>query len=256
MRRKIFSLIVLASPLFGGVKLQLREGRPVVDGVYVNGNGPYRFVLDTGAQLNHMDPKLARSIGLRPTIQAEGTSAFAAIQAPTVEGVEVALDSAIADGQKMVLSGLETLRQLGPDIQGILGQEFLSRFDYLLDLRNKRLEFGKQDRAGTRAEFQTVHDRPAILTSLGWLLLDSGTDQVVLFGMEAAYRTNFVRSLAGSSEAGIVPNKRLVIEGRTIRYDDLVAVAGRNEAGVAGLLPVRLFKSVYICNSESYVVLE
>jgi hypothetical protein len=255
MRRKICSLIIAASPLLGGVKLQVRDGRPVVDDVYVNGHGPYRFLLDTGTQLNHLDPKLAKSIGLKATIQAEIVSASAVAQAPAGDGIEVALESVKADGQRMVFSELGAVHQLGSDIKGVLGQDFLSRFDYLLDLRRKRLEFGKQDCPGTRAPIQVIHNRPAISTSLGWLLLDSGSASVVLFGVEAGHGTS-IRTLAGSSEAGVVHRRPLVIEGRTIRYDTLVAEPGRNEVGADGLLPVNLFKTVYVCNSEGYVILD
>ncbi len=222
----------------------------------MNGHGPYRFLLDTGTQLNHLDPKLAKSIGLRASLRVEVISAFAVAQAPAAEGIEIALESVKAGAQRLVFSDLETVHRLGYDIKGVLGQDFLSRFDYLLDLRAKRLEFSKQDRTGTRAEFQTIHGQQAVSTSLGWLLLDSGTAWVVLFGVPAAPRTNDILTLAGSAKAGTVPRKPLIIEGRTIRYDELVAVAGGNQAGVAGLLPVSLFKSVYFCNSEGYVVLD
>jgi aspartyl protease len=249
-------LIVAMGPMLGSVNLQVREGCPIVDGVYVNGHGPYRFLLDTGTQLNHLDPKLAKSIGLKATIRVEVISAFAVIQAPAAEGIEIALESVRAGGQKMVFSDLEAVHQLGFDIKGVLGQEFLSRFDYLLDLRAKRLEFSKQDRVGIRAEFQKIHGQQAVSTSLGWLLLDSGTAWVVVFGGPAAPRTNDILTLAGSSKAGLVPRRPLVIEGRTIRYNELVAMPGSKEAGVAGLLPVSLFKRVYVCNSEGYVVLD
>jgi hypothetical protein len=242
-------------PLLGSVKLQVREGCPIVDGVYVNGHGPYRFLLDTGTQLNHLDPKLARSIGLKATLRVEVISAFAITQAPAADGIEIALESVKAGGQKLVFSDLEAVHRLGYDIKGVLGQDFLSHFDYLLDLRAKQLEFSKQERAGIRAEFQSIHGQPAVSTSLGLLLLDSGTALVVLFGVEAP-RTNDILTLAGSSRGGTVPRKPLIIEGRTIHYGELVAVPGGNEAGVDGLLPASLFKSVYVCNSEGYVILD
>jgi hypothetical protein len=226
-----------------------------VDGVFVNGHGPYRFLLDTGTQLNHLDPKLAKSLGLRASARVEVISPFAVAQAPAAEGIEIALESVQAGNQKLVFSDLETVHQLGFDIKGVLGQDFLSHFDYLLDMGAKRLEFSKQDRAGTRAEFLRIHGQPAVSTSLGWLLLDSGTGWVVLFGVPAAPRTNDILTLAGASKAGPVPHRPLVIGGRSIRYNELVAVAGGKDVGVAGLLPVSLFKSVYICNSEGYVVL-
>lgn len=250
-----FLIIVAGGPLLGSVKLEVRDGCPIVDGVYVNGHGPYRFLLDTGTVLNHLDPKLAKAIGLKTSFRVDVISAFAVAQAPAAEGIEIALESVKAGGQRIVFSDLETVHRLGFDIKGVLGQEFLSRFDYLLDFRAKRLEFSKLDREGTRTEFQTIHGQQAVLTSLGRLLLDSGTAWVVLFGVEAP-RTNDILTLAGSSKAGTVPRKPLIIEGRTIQYGELVAAPGGNEAGVAGLLPVSLFKSVYICNSEGYVVLD
>jgi hypothetical protein len=254
--KTICSLIVAVGPLFGAAKLEVREGCPIVDGVYVNGHGPYRFLLDTGTQLNHLDPKLAKSIGLRAVLRVDVISSFAISQAPAADGIEIALESVKAGGQKMVFSDLGTVHQLGSDIKGVLGQDFLSRFDYLLDLRAKRLDFSKQDRNGTRAELQTIHGQQAVSTSLGWLLLDSGTALVVLFGVDAGPSPNEILTLAGSSKAGTLPRKPLVIEGRNIRYNELVAIPGSNEVGVAGLLPVSLFKSVYICNSEGYVVFD
>ena len=50
--------------------------------------------------------------------------------------------------------------------------------------------------------------------------------------------------------------KRLVIEGRRIWEGDAVAIPNRNEPGVNGLLPLSMFKAVYVSNSEGYVVFE
>jgi hypothetical protein len=47
-----------------------------------------------------------------------------------------------------------------------------------------------------------------------------------------------------------------LIDGRTFWHGDAVAVPRQEDIGVAGLLPIALFRSVYICNSEGYVVFE
>jgi hypothetical protein len=52
-----------------------------------------------------------------------------------------------------------------------------------------------------------------------------------------------------------VSGKPLMIEGRRISRGDGVAVPNRTE-GVDGLLPVNLFKVIYFCNSEGYVILQ
>ena len=142
----ICSLIINAGWLFGGVKLQVRDGRPIVDGVYVNGHGPFRFLVDTGSNINLIENRIAKKIGMNPTFQVELRSAAGKVQTPGCDANEVALDSAKADQQKFLISGLDAIHNSSPDVQGVLGEWFLSRFDYTIDLRREQLEFGKQDR--------------------------------------------------------------------------------------------------------------
>lgn len=58
IRLLIYCLARFPHPLFGGVRMQLRGGHPIVDGVYVNGNGPYRFFVDTGTSVNLIEANL------------------------------------------------------------------------------------------------------------------------------------------------------------------------------------------------------
>jgi len=254
----ICSLIIAAGPLAAEVKMQVSGGRPIVDGVYVNGHGPYRFLVDTGTNVNLIDASLARSIGLTPTFQTKLTSSTGATPVTGGNGIEVLLDSAKAERQEFLFLPLEAIHDFLPDIQGVLGQRFLSRFDYTLDLREKRLEFGKQDRNGTRAEFKMVNAEPVVSTSLGHLVLDSGARQLVLFGVQPENGYGFageLRTATGSQKIGFVSGKPLMIEGRRISHGDGVALPNRTE-GVDGLLPVNLFKVIYFCNSEGYVIFE
>src|SRR5205814_272541 len=45
------------------VPLDVKSGRPVVD-VLINGKGPYRFIVDTGASHSVIDSALAKELGL------------------------------------------------------------------------------------------------------------------------------------------------------------------------------------------------
>jgi hypothetical protein len=152
----------------------------VVNGVFVNGQGPYRFLVDTATTYNHLDPDLARSIGLKPGFRSQLTSLIGMIEAPGTSGVEVASGPVRAHEQKFLFAGMETVHQLSPDIQGVLGQQFLSAFDYLLDSRARRLEFGPLPPGGHRTQvpFRNLHERPVVSTSLGELAVDSGADSV------------------------------------------------------------------------------
>jgi len=138
----------------------------------------------------------------------------------------------------------------------VLGQWFLSGFDYLLDLRGKRLEFGKQSPNGSRSQFRLLDGRSAVSTSLGDLVLDSGAPRLILFGVRPdAGELSEMLTVTGSGSVGMVAS-RLVIEGRNIWRGDAVAIPNQAEPGIAGLMPLSLFKTIYVCNSEGYVVFE
>ena len=236
--------------------MQVRDGRPTVDGVYVNGHGPYRFLVDTGANVNLIETGLARKIGMNATFQVDLASSAGKTATQGSDGNEVALDAVKAGGQKFLFSGLEAIHNSLPDVQGVLGEWFLAQFDYTLDLRGKRLEFGKQDRKGTRTRLRMVNARPVVSTSLGDLVLDSGAVRIILFGVDPGSGGNsFVRTVAGSQAAGTV-SKSLIIEDKVLWRGDAVAMPKGGEPGVAGLLPLSMFKSIYVCNSEGYLIFE
>jgi hypothetical protein len=252
----VWLLAISACPLSGAVKLQVRDGRPFVDGVYVNGHGPYRFLLDTGTNINLIETGLARKIGMESTFEHEVESSTGKSLLPGSDGNVVELGPVRAAGQRFQFSKLETLHLAWPDVHGVLGQCFLSGFDYMLDLRGKLLEFGKQDPGGSRSQFRLQDGRSAVSTSLGDLVLDSGAPRLILFGVvpDPGERSD-MWTLAGSKSVGMVSSK-LAIEGRNVWRGSAVAIPAQAEAGVAGLMPLSLFKTVYVCNSEGYVVFE
>jgi hypothetical protein len=252
----ICSIGITANPLFSGVKMHFREGLPVVDGVYVNGHGPYRFLVDTGTNINLIEPRLARTIGMNATFQDEVASPAGMTRLPGSDGNEIELGPVKAHEQRFAFSG--AVHSLLPDVQGVLGQWFLSGFDYMLDLRGKRLEFGKQDLNGRRAPLRMRNGRTAVSTSLGDLVLDSGAVRLVLFGVDPDRDRGdqgYLQTVGGPQIVGLVFS-RLTIEGRHIWNGNAVAIPSRTEPGVAGLMPLRLFKTIFVCNSEGYVIFE
>lgn len=255
----IWSLGLCAHLLPGAARVRVREGLPIVEGVYVNGHGPYRFLIDTGTTANLIEANLAKSIGLTPTYRTELASGTGVTIVPAVEGIRVQLDSVLAEKQKFLFVRLEAIQDRWPDVQGVLGQGFLSGFDYVLDLRVGQLEFKKQNRNGTRAPFKMVDGRQVVATSLGELVLDSGAARLVLFGVQPDTNSGFngeLLTVTGSRQTGIVSGKPLVIEGRTLWRGNALAVPVASEPEVGGLLPLSLFKTIYFCNSEGYVIFE
>jgi hypothetical protein len=245
--------------LGAGIALQMMNGRPIIGGVMVNGHGPYRFVIDTGSNVDLIESGLAASIGLVANYKSELSSASgSAAVVGSAENTIAIEGSTAANHQLLILSDLTSVHRLSRDIRGVLGQAFLSNFDYLLDLRNKRIEFGKRDWQGTRVSFRVLNARPVVPTRLGDLVLDSGTAYLVLFraaaeisaGAKSEYQT-----LAGSEEVQMISTGPLNIGGRTFESGEAVAVPSRTEPGIDGLLPAGLFKSVFVCNSEGYITL-
>ncbi len=252
----ICSLIIAALPLFGEVKMRVEGGRPVVDGVYVNGHGPYRFLVDTGSNVNLIEIGLARKIGMNASFRTDLASTSGKTPMAGCDGNEVALDSVKAGNQKFLLTGLEAVHQLDPEVRGVLGQWFLGNFDYRLDVRGKRVEFGKQERGGVRTPFKWVNARPVVRTSLGDLVVDSASARLVLFGVEPDVGDRGVLRTYNGSRAIGTAWRKLEIEGRSVWHGDAVTMASQTEPGIAGLLPLSLFRAIYICNTERYVVLE
>jgi len=253
--RIICFLIILIAPALRADRLQMIEGYPVVDGVYINGHGPYRFLVDTGTQTNEVDRKLARSIGLQPEYQLELATTAGASLVGGGRGIEVALSSVRGGDEEFLYTDLRGVRQVSANIQGVLGEEFLARFDYLLDLKNHRLDFGDIEPEGIRVKLRTIDGLPSVYTSLGWLVLDSGADHLVLFVGEPVKTTHLLWTASGFRGVGLSGPKSLIIEAQTIARTQSVVVPRQNGNQADGLLPARLFRSVYISNSKGYATL-
>jgi hypothetical protein len=253
----ICSLIIAASPLVGAVKLHIEQGCPIADGVYVNGHGPYRFLLDTGSNTDFLAANVAKSIGLNATSQLDVTAVSSTASFPVSGDNRISLDSETAEGQELVLSSIAYLQNLLPGIQGLLGEPFLSRFDYGLDFRARTLEFRSPRPHGTHVSFESSGGRPFISTSLGNLILDSGAPRVVLFRPQAPTRRDKMRqmlTIAGTQLIEVVRDKSLSIEGKRIWEGEAVVVSNHSEPGVDGLMPLSVFQRIYVCNSETYIV--
>ena len=107
--------------------------------VKINQSGPFDFMVDTGSQLNVIDPALAAQLNLK----SQGTVGLVATAAYSQASVGV-LDSLEA-GSHRVLKPLVVVQDLGPiqaadpRIRGVLGENFLAHFDVLIDYEHKLL---------------------------------------------------------------------------------------------------------------------
>jgi predicted aspartyl protease len=164
---------------------------------------------------------------------------------------------------------------LDDGILGVLGQDFLSQFDYTLDYRSSRLSWNDEDQIekGVRLELEPSHGR--FLVHLPQheycrcpvrLVPDSGTNSVVLFAGTEADRLPVaalvslmrVSTLAGDGTARGLIVKTLLVAPVTLR--DLPAARIVRPGGTAedgdGLLPLSLFARVSFRHHEGYMLVQ
>jgi hypothetical protein len=237
-------------------KLQIISGLPIVDCVYINGKGPFRFLLDTGEQSNEMDPDLARKLGIEITFQTELDTPAGASRVPGATASLVSVGNVDAANQEFLITNREALRSLSPDIRGTIGQQFLSKFNYTLDFRHHRVVFEDPAPAvGTRVAFRLVAGCMVVTTDLGDLMLDSGTDSLFLFHASPRV-TSAVLSTSNGNIAVALDHAASLRVGGKVYYPSTAAYHPVADAPAAGLMPASLFHTIYVSNSDHYLVFD
>jgi len=101
--------------------------------VSINHSGPYDFLLDTGTQMTVVDLTLAADLHLRSRGNAK--VAGASFQGPALfsklDRFEVG--DHVATNQPVLVYNMKDVRAAGFALHGLLGEDFLSRYDVLID---------------------------------------------------------------------------------------------------------------------------
>lgn len=245
--------------------LELHGDHVVVGGVRVNGRGPYRFLLDTGSQSSMIDSGLAAELNLTARYRVEVVSLSGARWAAGMEVDRIAVGGTEAGDVEVLFEGVASLAAIAPGIRGVLGQTYLSRFDYLIDYNNRTLTLdttGQLARSvsGTATSLTYLANRPVVSLRGARLVLDSGASALVL-SSDALARLGAavtgpaeLRTLSGSVAARSGRLRQLQLGNRILTDVALVVVPGtaREEDG---LLPPRLAGSVFVSNSGKYAIL-
>jgi len=113
----------------------------IVVPVFVNGEGPFDFVLDTGATFTCVDAELARRLALPERTGARGVGAGVggAGQIRLVRVDSVRVGGASAEGLTACEVDLRHARQVGVEADGLLGLNFLKPFRVTLDFERRVL---------------------------------------------------------------------------------------------------------------------
>lgn len=105
--------------------------------VYVEGKGPYEFVLDTGAYRCLLSPELSSSIGIQAESQQRATGVGGTIKISAARVTSLAVGTASQENIEVAIT--DELSRLGDAVQskvdGVLGSNFLKDFRIALDYR-------------------------------------------------------------------------------------------------------------------------
>jgi predicted aspartyl protease len=257
------------------IRFRLRDGYLIVVQTTVNGSGPFSFLLDTGATRTVIDPELARQLQAPVVGKASLTGILHVRQDELVRLEDVRLGAVSLSGMGAIVDKLARQKTLAPGIRGVLGEDFLSRFDVLIDYKQHSLHFGGAPPTGERCRFETTgqyHGSPTtnrllipveLMDPSGTtvqLQLDTGAKRTELFpaGHDAHPSQLWNGSVATTSRADgatILPNVTIRV-GKTI-VPGLDVVQSRRSVAFdsVGLLPAAIFHRIYISHSGGFVVL-
>jgi len=231
--------------------------------------------LDTGTNTTIVDPALARRASL---------VALDRIPLTTIGGTQTVVRSSMrtlaagpahVENLEVLVQDLSELRSVDSHIQGIVGQNFLSHFNYLLDYRKRSLqiELASEIRDVTdgnpvRAE---VSDNKMLIASdiqsrgetKLRLLLDSGANMVTLIHRrpqmpDSIARENWLQLTATGQAGPQVAHIQTLTVGSHRFHDIEVALPEAQPADAEriedGVLPTALFRVVYVNNREGFVI--
>lgn len=237
------------------VPFRLFAGGAIVVPVSIGGGPARPFLVDTGANRSAVTGVVARRLGLRGAGTASVSTATGIVAAPLVQLRPAWLAGTTGlDTTALVVDGA-ALAARAP-VDGLLGLDVLAARPFTLDYRRRTLTWHAAASplpAGTRLPI-AIEDGRAVVTSTSprlRLLVDSGADDIVLFGGRGrvlpAHTPGVavpVRTLAGQRLMWRVALDRLDLGAVSVRDPTALVTDAAGPDGVDGLLPLHLFATV------------
>jgi predicted aspartyl protease len=110
--------------------------------VSVNGQGPFEFILDTGAGTSLLSPELAQKIGAKIIGAKEGQSAGGKVSVSLAKVDSLAVGETRRDDVDVGIVDLSHIgKTIGAKIDGDLGYNFFDRFQITIDYSNCEIRF-------------------------------------------------------------------------------------------------------------------
>ncbi len=271
-----------------GVPFQIVNRHQILVAVSVNRSGPYSFLFDTGTQVTIVDLSLAAELHLSGNGSANVASAGSQSSASFSQVDLLEVGSHAATNQAVLVYDLRNMNFANHAVRGILGEDFLERYDVLIDNAHRLLciDDSASMRASVKgprvalelsaqsADGQPLPSRLIVAASLSdgmrpiRLKLDSGADYSLLYNARQfmALAQFPTASLQGSGVDGAqrafaaLPPQEVKIGSVYMPKVAFITRQGaENNTTVAkldGLLPTGLFRRVFIDHADHFAVLE
>jgi predicted aspartyl protease len=270
------------------VSLRQVQGAVNVVSVTVNGSGPFDFLVDTGAQTTTVDEELASQLRLQGEgkTHVSGAATYATRSYTHLAQVEIG-DRQVTD----VLALIDSLAELhGADrrIRGIIGENFLTHFDLLIDNEHHALCLDgtgamaaeiKGNHVPLAQPYGTDHDLPftrplVIETRLDGIRepvlfrLDSGTNVPMIYGwgrqslQPAQTNVQILKRFVDGEEQdfAVLPPKDVSVGHDTIRHVTFVqpmnSVGAVHQAREDGVLSTQMFRRVFVSYANQFAIVE
>lgn len=231
----------------------------------INGSGPFRMLLDTGASSCSLTPRATRRAGLALDHRVVLSTLVREKIVPATSNARVQIGVAAEDRVEVMVQDLDGARKVDGGIDGELGQSFFQRSPYLIDYRQKQLTLGHEaerlaEKLALTVEASVSNSRmvvPVVLQneSRAWrLTLDSGTSDLLLFCGGRCPRFPEMEPGTLTTDSGELAVQRGVLKrlriGTSVLPGDEVFISNSTlasyEEGVAGKL---VFS--HLCGSDS-----
>lgn len=257
-------MLLSAFLLFSTAMLNVKPS-PVFADVSIGANGPYRFLVDTGAQISRIDPKLAVKLNLKPEYRVEVVSVSNTRLLPAAKLKTLHIGKKALPQSEVVFDNPSEARRLDSSIQGVLGLNALAGLDFALSPGANRLELDGERPSGETVPLLRVEDRIAVEARMGretlTLILDSGANHIVLFRTpEAMAKTEAIAATLSSIDGArnVVPTcwtADMFIGDRLRVGTQPAAIVSPQATRADGLLPASVFKTIYVDQTRGEIVL-
>jgi predicted aspartyl protease len=108
------------------IRVKFEKGYPIVVDATINGTTAAKLIVDTGADRTQITPRVLTAAGVLPAKEPSGTTS-----APTVQIASLAVGGLRVEKLSVVVQDADR-----ENVDGLLGRDFLDRFQVLIDTDN------------------------------------------------------------------------------------------------------------------------